>query len=71
MYSDDIWNLVITSKSFNSTKSNSIPSEETITKLKERNEKLLSLLLDGKYISDMREAINNNYVDKFYNECRL
>ena len=30
MYSDDIWNLVITSKSVNSKKSNSIPSEETI-----------------------------------------
>ena len=28
MYSDDIWNLVITSKSINSSKSNSIPSKE-------------------------------------------
>lgn len=35
MYSDDIWNLVITSKSHNSSKSNSIPSEEVIKKLKE------------------------------------
>lgn len=71
MYSDDIWNLVITSKSFNSVKSNSIPDEETIKKLKDRNEKLLSLLLDNKYLSDLKESIDNNYVDKFYNECRL
>ena len=40
MYSDDIWNLVITSKSNNSSKSNTIPNEEIINKLKDRNKKL-------------------------------
>lgn len=70
MYSDDIWNLVITSKSYNSSKSNSIPTHETIKKLKERNKELLAVL-NGKYKDDIILAINNGYIDKFYYECRL
>lgn len=70
MYSDDIWNLVLTSKSNNSSKSNSIPSIEVIEKLKERN-KMLYNILDGGFKHDLEEAINNNYIDKFYYECRL
>lgn len=70
MYSDDIWNLVITSKSINSSKSNSIPSKEIIEKLKIRNNNLDSLL-SGTYKLSMDEAIRNNYVDKFYYESRL
>lgn len=70
MYSDDIWNLVVTSKSYNSTKSNSIPSNEVINKLKERNNKLLNVLKDN-YLEDLIIAINNKYIDKFYYECRL
>lgn len=70
MYSDDIWNLVLTSKSYNSSKSNSIPTPEIIEKLKERNKKLLSTL-NGKYKDDITVAINNGYIDKFYYECRL
>ena len=65
MYSDDIWNLVITSKSNNSSKSNTIPNEEIINKLKDRNKKLLNLL-DGKYKDDLQLSIDNNYLDKFY-----
>lgn len=70
MYSDDIWNLVITSKSNNSAKSNSIPSLEVIDKLKERNNSLLNIL-EGKFKEDMEIAINNGYIDKFYYECKL
>ena len=70
MYSDDIWNLVITSKSVNSSKSNSIPSDEIIERLKNRNNKLESLLSNS-YKLSMEEAIKNNYVDKFYFESRL
>lgn len=70
MYSDDIWNLVLTSKSNNSSKSNSVPFESVIEKLKARNIKLYSLLKDEKFKSSMKEAIENNYVDKFYNNCR-
>lgn len=70
MYSDDIWNLVLTSKSNNSSKSNSIPTPEIIEKLKDRNQKLLSIL-NGKYKDDIMLAIKNDYIDKFYYECRL
>lgn len=70
MYSDDIWNLVITSKSNNSRKSNSIPSKEIIKKLKERNDKLLNILNDS-FLEDLRIAKKNEYIDKFYYECRL
>jgi hypothetical protein len=70
MYSDDIWNLVLTSKSNNSSKSNSIPSNDVIERLKKRNEELLNIV-DEHYKNDLEEAIKMNYVDKFYYECRL
>ena len=70
MYSDDIWNLVVTSKSNNSSKSNSIPNPETIEKLKQRNQKLLEIV-DGKFKDDLQLSIDNNYLEKFYYECRL
>lgn len=70
MYSDDIWNLVITSKSNNSSKSNRMPSEEIIRKLKERNKKLLNLL-SGKFKDDIKVSLDNDYLEKFYYECRL
>ena len=70
MYSNDIWNLVLTTKSNNSKKKNIVPSEEVIVRLKKRNEELLDLLKDEKLKSSMKEAIENNYVDKFYNNCR-
>lgn len=70
MYSDDIWNLVLTSKSNNSSKSNSIPSSEVIEKLKERNNLLLQYV-EGSFKHDLEEAIKMNYIDKFYYECRL
>ena len=70
MYSDDIWNLVVTSKSNNTIKSNSIPSQEMIEKLKERNIKLLDIV-DEKYKEDLKLAIDAKYVDKFYRDCRL
>lgn len=69
MYSDDIWNLVITSKSINSSKSNSIPSNEVIDKLKRRNESL-NVKLSGSFKMSMDEAIKNGYVDKYFYECR-
>lgn len=70
MYSDDIWNLVLTSKSHNSSKNNSIPDEQTIKKLKERNLKLLSIV-SGNFKDDLEISIKNNYVDRFYYECKL
>lgn len=70
MYSDDIWNLVVTSKSHNSSKSNSIPSEDVINKLKERNLKLLAIV-DEKYKEDIELSIKANYLEKFFRDCRL
>ena len=70
MYSDDIWNLVITSKSHNSSKSNTIPSDDVIEKLKERNLNLIRYV-DKKYKDDLELSIKGNYVDKFYRDCRL
>lgn len=70
MYSDDIWNLVITSKTQNSQKNNSIPSVKIIEKLKERNNKIKDIVSDS-FKMDIEEAMKNNYLDKFYYECRL
>lgn len=70
MYSDDIWNLVLTSKSNNSSKSNSIPSQEVIDRLKQRNARLVGLLA-AKFDNEIRESIDKDLVDKFYFECRM
>ncbi len=70
MYSDDIWNLVITSKSNNSSKSNSIPDEKVIEKLKNRNLKLVQIL-SGSFKADLELSIKSNYLDRFYYECKL
>ncbi|GJM58289.1 hypothetical protein [uncultured Dubosiella sp.] len=70
-YSDDIWNLVITSKSVNSSKSNSIPSEEIIRKLEQRNKELVEIVHEPKYHEELKTAIENNYVQKFYIALRL
>lgn len=72
MFSDDIWNLVITSKSENSKKSNSIPSIDIIDKLKNRNQMLLSIEKDlpDAYLEDLKVSVDNNFVDKFYLNCK-
>lgn len=71
MYSDDIWNLVLTNKSNNSSKSNHIPSQEIIEKLKERNQTLLNTINDSKFKQELPLAIDNDYVDKFYLSFKL
>ena len=70
MYSDDIWNLVITSKSYNSSKSNMVPNESDIERLKERNLKLLDVV-DEKYKNDIKLSEELKLVDKFYYDCGL
>ncbi|MGN1276233.1 MAG: HNH endonuclease domain-containing protein [Floccifex sp.] len=72
MYSDDIWNLVITSRSNNSSKSNSIPSQNIINKLEQRNVDLLHQLPESnKYYNELKLAIDNNYVEKFYMSMKM
>lgn len=65
MYSDDIWNLVITSKSNNSKKSNSTPTAEQIINLIKRNIRLLDKV-DDKNKKELLSAIENRFVQKFY-----
>lgn len=70
MYSDDLWNLVLTSKSHNSKKSNTIPTDQDIKRLKERNRELLAKSESNSVIKTIQESIDNNYVDKFYSSIR-
>ena len=71
MYSDDIWNLVLTSRSKNSSKSNSVPSKEIIKRLKDRNDNLLRTIKDKSQEKILEEAIRNNYIDKFYYSLKM
>ena len=71
MYSDDIWNLVVTSQSYNSSKSNQVPSQETIDKLKIRNEQLYQSIDDNNYKKELQLAIEHNLVDTFYRNMRM
>ena len=69
LYSDDLWNLVLVKKGINSSKSNKTPTEELVTKLEQRNIRLLEMLRDHKEDTNVKElelAIKNDYVRKFW-----
>jgi 5-methylcytosine-specific restriction endonuclease McrA len=67
MYSDDLWNLAYCHTGCNSKKSNMLPSSRTISRLGERNERLLEELPPGKKIhSEMQMALDQNYLHKFW-----
>lgn len=74
LYSDDLWNLVYVHKGCNSTKSNVIPDQNEINKLKNRNDKLIEVLrqnhLKGKQVDELEVAIEKDYVDKFWIGCK-
>lgn len=74
MYSDDLWNLVYVHKSCNSSKNNKIPTKDEIEKLKERNQKLLNILIareyNGKLFNELKLAIDKDYVDNFWLGCK-
>ncbi len=72
MYSDDIWNLVITSKSKNSSKSNNIPEQSIIEKLNKRNKYFISnnILNDNKMATSLKYADEHNLVNSFYSYFR-
>ncbi len=63
MCQDDIWNLVITSK-----KTNRLPNRTEISKLKNRNLKLLHFLKNRNAIErrNIEFAIENHLIDKYY-----
>ena len=76
LFSDDIWNLVYVHKSCNSRKYNSIPAEGEISRLEERNQKLLASLnadaklSKSKHAKELQMAIEMDYVRKFWIGCR-
>lgn len=76
LYSDDIWNLVYVHKSCNSSKSNTIPSDTDIDRLKLRNRKLYKtwsnnrLLKKDKQFDNLELCIEHDYVEKFYVGCK-
>lgn len=74
LYSDDLWNLVFAHQRCNSSKSNMIPNEDMIVRLEERNSVLLNLLqtsgIKDKHVSELKMAIDNNYVKKFWIACQ-
>lgn len=74
LYSDDLWNLVYVEKSENSSKSNRIPNENMIKKLEARNQKLAKLLdkegMRGKHVEELKLAIEQDYVRKFWVGCK-
>lgn len=74
LYSDDLWNLVYVHKSCNSSKSNIIPLEEDIQKLKDRNKRLLQELeekhVNNKIVNELDLSIQKDYVNKFWIGCK-
>ncbi len=66
MYRDDIWNLVLTDKKTNSSKSNSIINEYLIDKLQYRNEKLYNSLEEGREKEELKMSIMENLPKRFY-----
>lgn len=66
LYRDDIWNLVLTTRSNNSIKSNNKPNEAIIYNLEKRNKILYGKLPDGKYKASLKEAIDCGLVRSYY-----
>ncbi len=71
MYSDDIWNLVLTSKNINSLKSNHAPTKDDIQRLKDRNLMLAKTIKEKDYRNELLFANQNDLVDCFYREFQL
>ena len=74
LFSDDLWNLVYTDRTYNSSKSNVIPDENVIKKLEVRNKRLLKIAdskqLRDKKIDELRLSVENDHVRKFWVGCR-
>jgi hypothetical protein len=70
MYSDDIWNLVITSKSRNSSKLNNKTTQDYIDRLKQRNLELENIVPES-FRMDLLEAKEHDFVDKFYFQFKI
>ena len=74
MYSDDLWNLVYIDKSYNSIKSNHIPTETVINKLEQRNKRLLELVkvngINDTHTEELELSQKNDLVRKYWIGCK-
>jgi hypothetical protein len=74
LYSDDLWNLVYVEQGLNSSKSNTIPSEEMIEKLIDRNHRLMKKMLHNGFTDKQKEeldlSIRRDYVKQFWIGCK-
>lgn len=68
IYSDDIWNLVVTKSTSNLQKSNRPPTKEDIIRLENRNKELLLGLgrTNDQYKKEIDFSIQNNTLNKLY-----
>ena len=70
VYSDEIWNLVVTSANNNLVKSNRPPTEEEISRLKKRNIALADKLKEDETSLNYKKALDyaqeHNIIDKLY-----
>ena len=57
MYSDDIWNLVYTHKTCNSSKSNILVDEKTIKRLEKRNVELKNTLIKNGILDKQKKEL--------------
>lgn len=68
VFSNDIWNLVITKSSVNISKSNRPPTEAALKKLRIRNSKLLNYFeeLNNPIKKEIQYSLEHNVVEKLY-----
>ncbi|MDA9159793.1 hypothetical protein N9O21_04555 [Rhodobacteraceae bacterium] len=74
LFSDNLWNLVYVDKSFNSSKGNIIPKEETIEKLEKRNIHLLKSMEiefpNTKVTDELKLSIETDLIRKSWVGCK-
>ena len=74
LFSDNLWNLVYVDKSFNSSKGNIIPKEETIEKLENRNIHLLKSMEikfpNTKVTDELNLSIETDLIRKSWVGCK-
>jgi len=68
IYSVDIWNLIIVSKSTAKTKRGAMPTQEDIDKLNDRNKRLFEQLKDTKLSArfELERALNEHLLNRYY-----
>ncbi len=73
VYTDDLWNLVVTSSKTNLSKNDRPPTRSDITRLNERNKQLVMWLDETKHTKHIKKieyAIEHRLLDKLYVNMR-